>query len=115
MGMSLLYCGLYINFTDFILIITYFPAQLQFKWFQHCSHNLHSHNFVCASFITKLFLSHKYAKSLRYIEKIVKKGLHCSFFLSIVHLSGEKWDFVGNYALGSNVECLFLNAILVAT
>jgi hypothetical protein len=57
----------------------------------------------------------KCAKSLRYIEKIVKKGLHCSFFLSIVHISGEKWDFVGNYASGSNAECSFLNAILVTT
>ena len=73
-----------------------FYLQLQFKCFRHYSHNLHSHNFVCASFVTILYLSRKCAKSLTYKEKIVKKGLRCSFFLSIVHISGKKWGFVEN-------------------
>jgi len=36
---------------------------------------------------------------LTYKEKILKKGLHCAFFLSIVQISGEKWVFVGNCPL----------------
>jgi len=42
----------------------------------------------------KLFII-KSAKSLSYKGKIVKKGLHRPFFLSIVGASGEKWVFVG--------------------
>jgi hypothetical protein len=52
---------------------------------------------------------------LRNKEKIVKKGLHCSFFLSIVHLSGNKWVFVGNCALSSDVERSSSSAVLVTT
>jgi hypothetical protein len=35
---------------------------------------------------------------LRYKEKIVKNGLHCLIFLSIVRISGKKWVFVGIFA-----------------
>lgn len=41
-------------------------------------------------------LSQKCAKSLSYKEKILKKCLQCTFFLSIVGISVEKCCFVGN-------------------
>lgn len=62
-----------------------------------------------------IIFSIKCAKSLRSKEKIVKKGLHCSFFLSIVHLSGRKWVFVENCALGGDIGRSYLSAVLVAT
>jgi hypothetical protein len=52
---------------------------------------------------------------LTYKEKIAKKSLHCSFFLTIVKVSGKKWGFVGNCPLSRVIlELVFGRIVLIA-